>query len=145
MLFFTQKKLFSILPLKKNFPIQSWKAICFANIVQNDLRQAGWKWNSKSDWNVRQTGEYLGLFIDTVRFVFTVPPAKVYKLKQLIANIINNSNKVLVRNICRLTGFLNALHLAIGDEVRIFTRFLNLEVENSRDYNYFTKISKGSI
>ena len=56
------------------------KCLQYRDQVQSDLRQAGWKWNEKSEWNVRQTGEYLGLFIDTVRFMFTVPPAKIDKL-----------------------------------------------------------------
>ena len=33
----------------------------YRNIVQDDLRNAGWKWNNKSDWNIRQTDEYSSL------------------------------------------------------------------------------------
>ena len=56
----------------------------FRDIVRNDLRESGWRWNSKSDWELKQTGEYLGFIIDTIRFVFSIPEKKIKKLKDFI-------------------------------------------------------------
>ena len=117
----------------------------FRDIVRSDLRNSGWRWNSKSDWELKQTGEYLGFIIDTIRFVFSIPEKKIKKLKDFITSLLNNPKWVLVRDICRFTGFLNSWFIAIGREVHLFSKHLNTEINNSAGYNSHVKLSPGSI
>lgn len=77
----------------------------------------------KSDWEPRQTGEWLGIIIDTVRMLFVVPEKKIFKLKAKLNALIDDFPMLHVR-VASLGGFVMSLGVALGPIVRLFTRHM---------------------
>ena len=92
-----------------------------ASLIQrSDLASSGFIPNeSKSQWEPVQVGEWLGLLINTIQFMFQIPEAKLAKLKRSLESMILDGYATY-RELARLAGFIISLSLAVGPIARLF-------------------------
>ena len=68
-----------------------------------------------------QRAEYLGMFVDTVRGCFEVPPAKRNRVIALIQSVLEHSASCTVHSLEIITGNLASMHWAFGPLSRLMT------------------------
>jgi len=109
-------------------------ALISAKAVFQDLENSGFVINiEKSDFEPKQTGEWLGSIIDTRNMTFTVPKRKIEKLKHSLSNTLSCQYSS-AKQLSKIAGQLSSMHLAIGPLVRLFTRNIYRTIENATDW-----------
>ena len=68
--------------------------------------------------------KFLGYIVDLGANRLTVDPKRVTKLKSILGQLLSKPRRVHVKDLARVTGLLQSMHLAVGQSVRIFTRSL---------------------
>ena len=68
--------------------------------------------------------KFLGYIVDLGANRLTVDPSRVLKLKAILGRLLASPRRVHVKDLARVTGMLQSMHLAVGQSVRIFTRCL---------------------
>ena len=78
-----------------------------ASLIQrSDLASSGFIPNeSKSHWEPVQVGEWLGFLINTIKFMFQIPDAKLAKLKRSLESLVLD-NYATNRELARLADFI---------------------------------------
>jgi len=101
-------------------------ALAASHIVQRDLALAGLKVSvSKSDFEPKQIGEWLGVVIDTISMQISLSDRKIEKIISSVKKCLAIRTQVVpVREIARVAGFLVSAFAAIGPLTRLFTRHL---------------------
>ena len=122
-------------------------ALAASQIVQQDLLNSGFKVNiSKSDFTPKQTGEWLGLFIDTISMHFSLPDKKLSKIHNVISECLHNRDQhVSVRTVARIAGFIISASRAIGRLTRLFSRHLYRTIESRTSWSDRILSSAGAI
>ena len=94
-----------------------------ASLIQRShLASSGFIPNeSKSQWAPVQVGEWLGILINTIQFMFQIPEAKLAKLKRSLESMILDGYATY-RELARLAGFIISLSLTVGPIACLFTR-----------------------
>ena len=111
-----------------------------ARIVKSDIEKSGFVINmTKSDFEPKQVGEWLGTNIDTKSMKFSVPIRKIKGIKACIKSILVDST-CTVKQLSKVTGLLSSMHLSIGPLVRLFTRYLYRTIENRNTWFDFIHI-----
>ena len=106
------------------------EALQAGNTVFHDITMSGFMINvEKSDFQPKQTGEWLGTIIDTRDMTFTIPERKIKKLK---LNITSSLRQKLssAKQISKIAGQVSSMYLAIGPLVRLFTRHMYRLIES---------------
>ena len=99
-------------------------------IERKDLEAAGFVINEeKSNWQPVQIGEWLGIFINTVRLTYQIPPRKVDKLRNSLQELVSDGYSTY-RDLARLAGFIISLSLAVGPIARLFTRQMHYAIQS---------------
>ena len=114
-----------------------------ASLIQRrDLKLSGLKCNeSKSDWEPRQIGQWLGCIIDTIRMIFQVPSQKIEKLKRAFLNVLD-AERVPIKDIARISGYLVAMTIALGPIARLFTRQMYFVIACRRSWQDHVFVSE---
>ena len=68
--------------------------------------------------------KFLGYIVDLGAKRLTVDPSRVLKLKAILGRLLASPRRLHVKDLARVTGMLQSMHLAVGQSVRIFTRCL---------------------
>ena len=68
--------------------------------------------------------KFLGYVVDLGANRLTVDPNRVLKLDAILGRLLASLRRVHVKDLARVTGMLQSMHLAVGQSVRIFTRCL---------------------
>ena len=91
-----------------------------SKLVRSDLQLSGWKSNEKkSNWEPRQLGEWLGIFVDTIRMLLIIPEKKIGKLKSVLTGLIDQFPNLSVKDIARVSGFVISLTVELGPTARL--------------------------
>ena len=99
-----------------------------AQLVLLDIQSAGFIVStSKSDFTPRQTGEWLGISIDTQDLTFRVPDKKIDRLKSKISALLL-SHRTTAKQLASVAGTINSMSLAIGPMVQMMTRSMYSQV-----------------
>ena len=99
-------------------------------IERKDLEAAGFVINEeKSNWQPVQIGEWLGIFINTVRLTYQISPRKVDKLRNSLQELVSDGYSTY-RDLARLAGFIISLSLAVGPIARLFTRQMHYAIQS---------------
>ena len=113
--------------------------------ITESLESAGFVINQeKSNLQPRQVGEWLGSVINTIEMKYSVPEAKVKKLKQRLASIETKS-KVTSRFLSKITGQLSSMYLSLGPIVRLMTRSLFMDIQSHPEWDAYFYLSTDSI
>ena len=114
-----------------------------ASLIQRgDLKRSGLKCNeSKSDLEPRKIGQWLGCIIDTIRMIFQVPSQKIEKLKRAILNVLD-AERVPIKDIARISGYLVAMTIALGPIARLFTRQMYFVIACRRSWQDHVFVSE---
>lgn len=111
-------------------------------IQKKDLALSGLKSNeSKSEWEPRQVGQWLGIIIDTIHMIFQVPSPKLEKLKRVILDILAR-HTVLVKDVAKVAGYLNAMTIAVGPIARLFTRQMYFVIACRRSWRDYVLVTE---
>ena len=111
-------------------------------IQKKDLALSGLKVNaSKSVWEPRQIGEWLGFIINTIRMVYQVPPKKIESLKRKITSILYSCN-VCIKDIARIAGYIVSMTIAIGSIARLFTKQMYHTTTQRNSWSDYVSISE---
>ena len=89
------------------------RAIALTGFIANE---------EKRQWVPSQLGELLGFVLDLQHGIFRVPEKRVEALNRLIDTIIDNHFTVSARCLSGFSGSLVSMGLALGPEVRLWTR-----------------------
>ncbi len=122
-------------------------ALAASHIVQKDLALSGLKVSaSKSDFVPKQSGEWLGLVIDTISMQFSLPEKKIHKIQAAIGECLSVRSQVIsVRDIARIAGFIISAFAAIGPLTRLFTRHMYKTIESRDSWSSKVNLSAGTI
>lgn len=122
-------------------------AIAASKIVQKDLLLSGFKVNdSKSDFIPKQSGQWLGMIIDSVAMTFSLPDKKLKNILHAIRVCLDRqSYYIRVRDIARIAGFIISAAKAIGRLSRLFTRHLYRAIESRMSWSSKVILSPGAI
>ncbi len=122
-------------------------AIAASRIVQRDLALSGFKVSeSKSDFNPKQSGVWLGMSIDTFSMQFKLPDNKLEKLQVAIRQCLSKRAQYIpVKDIARIAGFIISASDAIGRLSRLFTRHLYRMIESRNTWSSRIPLSEGAI
>ena len=94
-----------------------------SKLVRSDLQLSGWKSNEKkSNWELRQLGEWLGIIADTIGMLFIILEKKIVNLKSVLTGLIDEFPNLRVRDVARVSGFMTFLTLTLGPIARLFVR-----------------------
>lgn len=121
-------------------------ALAASQIVQKDLALSGLKVSeSKSFFIPQQSGQWLGLLIDTVSMQFTLPEKKMQKLQDSISHLLTAPTQIVpVREIARTAGFIISAFEAIGPLTRLFTRHMYRTIESRESWSSRVLLSAGT-
>ena len=62
--------------------------------------------------------KFLSYIVDLGANRLTVDPSRVLKLKAVLGRLLASPRRVHVKNLARVTGMLQSMHLAVGQSVR---------------------------
>ena len=91
--------------------------------------------------------KFLGYIVDLGANRLTVDPKRVTKLKSILGQLLAKPRRVHVKDLARVTGLLQSMHLAVGQSVRIFTRSL-YELMNQKPlnvWNWHLALDEGAL
>ena len=113
-------------------------------IQGKDLLASGFVINEqKLRWTSRQSGEWLGFIINTIKMQFQVPQTKVAKLKPQLNAAIQDCF-ITIRKLAKIAGFVNSMSLAVGPISRLLTRQMYFAIESRSGWDHLLCIS-GSL
>ena len=93
--------------------------------VLSDIKAAGLSLSmSKLVLEPQKSIKFLGYIVDLGANRLTADPSRVAKLKSILGQLLARPRRVHVKDLARITGMLQSMHLAVGQSVRIFTRSL---------------------
>ena len=93
--------------------------------VLSDIQAAGFSLSiPKLVLAPQKSIKFLGYVVDLGANRLTVDPNRVLKLKAILGRLQASLRRVHVKDLARVTGMLQSMHLAVGQSVRIFTRCL---------------------
>ena len=93
--------------------------------VLSDIQAAGFSLSiPKLVLAPQKSIKFLGYIVDLGANRLTVDPKRVMKLKSIVGQLLAKPRRVHVKNLARVAGLLQSMHLAVGQSVRIFTRSL---------------------
>ena len=96
---------------------------CWAEIIQNDLKQAGFKINEeKSCWTPSQCVKWLGIILDSNKNIYEVPSDKLGRLKISIFKNLKYKLSCSTRELAKTVGKITSLFHAYGGIVYIMTK-----------------------
>ena len=91
--------------------------------------------------------KFLGYIVDLGANRLTVDPKRVTKLKSILGQLLAKPRRVHVKDLARVTGLLQSMHLAVGQSVRIFTRSL-YDLMNQKPlnvWNWHLALDEGAL
>ena len=91
--------------------------------------------------------KFLGYIVDLGANRLTVDPKRVTKLKSILGQLLSKPRRVHVKDLARVTGLLQSMHLAVGQSVRIFTRSL-YDLMNQKPlnvWNWHLALDEGAL
>ena len=110
--------------------------------ISDCLEKSGFLVNvEKSELEPKQSGEWLGVEIDTRRMMYTVPQKKIDKLKLRLKNICA-SKSASARLLSQVTGTLSSMKRSIGPLVALMTRSTYCDMERHHDWDSYSTISE---
>ena len=71
----------------------------------------------------------MGVIIDTINLIFTIPQEQSLKLKSSIENVLNQTS-VIPKHLVKRAGQPSSMHLALGLIVRLFLRKIYYDIES---------------
>ena len=93
--------------------------------VLSDIQAAGFSLSiPKLVLAPQKSVKFLGYIVDLGANRLTVDPSRVLKLKAILGRLLASPCRVHVKDLARVTGMLQSMHLAVGQSVRISTRCL---------------------
>ena len=93
--------------------------------VLSDIQAAGFSLSiPKLVLAPQKSIKFLGYIVDLGANRLTVDPSRVLKLKAILGRLLASPRKVHVKDLARVTGMLQSMHLAVGQSISIFTRCL---------------------
>ena len=94
------------------------------------VRRFGWHLNmDKLDLRMVTALNLLGFNIDTGDLTVGVPDKRRAKLSRTVRAVLAAPHAAVVRDVCRVIGQIQSMHLALGITCRIRSRYLNLFVK----------------
>ncbi|MCP3668061.1 MAG: hypothetical protein GY696_37160 [Gammaproteobacteria bacterium] len=94
-------------------------------IVQRDSRSAGWlTTDSKCQWEPVQIFRWLGVMIDCIRFVLSIPDDRVRACLELISFVMRPGSSVTARHLASVAGKIMSMSCVIGPIAQLQTRNL---------------------
>ena len=103
--------------------------------VLTDLATSGFILNKKkSQLQPSQCTRFLGILIDTVHMVFSVPTDRVQSLQQALQNV-SGQKSATPRCVARITGMLASMRLALGPLARCLTHGLITFINEGQAWN----------
>ena len=100
-------------------------------MITEDLQRAGLVLNQKkSHLTPARVGKWLGVNIDLVEGMFSIPTERIDKLKSRLASLLSGSTAT-ARALAKVTGLVMSMRIAIGPVARLRTRAL-YQMVNSR-------------
>lgn len=88
---------------------------------------------TKCFWQPHTSITFLGLVIDSTTLTFSVPSAKVAKLKEIVHDALSDhhhAKPIQVRLLARVTGKIVSMTLALGPVTRLMTRAMYRSIED---------------
>ena len=88
--------------------------------VLSDIQAAGFSLSiPKPVLALQQSVHFLGCTVDLGANRLTVDPRRVLKLKAILGRLLAGPRRVHVKDLARVTGMLQSMHLAVGQSVRL--------------------------
>lgn len=115
------------------------------DILVPDTEKAGFLFNEKSDFEPKTRQMFLGMFVDTVRRRFEVPPAKREILIALLQQSLRDHNYCSVHTLEILAGNLASMHWAFGPLSRLMTMSLYADISSAPSRFAHIRLSDTSI
>ena len=116
--------------------------------VLSDIQAAGFSLSiPKLVLAPQKSIKFLGYIVDLGANRLTVDPKRVTKLKSILGQLLARPRRVHVKDLARVTGLLQSMHLAVGHSVRIFTRSL-YDLMNQKPlnvWNWHLALDEGAL
>ena len=116
--------------------------------VLSDIQAAGFSLSiPKLVLEPQKSIKFLGYIVDLGANRLTVDPKRVTKLKSILGQLLAKPRRVHVKDLARVTGLLQSMHLAVGQSVRIFTRSL-YDLMNQKPlnvWNWHLALDEGAL
>ena len=110
-------------------------------IIKRDLLLAGYIPNArKSSWLPVSIFSWLGFIYNLVTGFIYAEQRKLDNLVSLL-KVTKAKRRVPVRQLAKITGFLNALHLAFSDVVYLKAKFIQIIIGKSNNWDRYVSIS----
>ena len=116
--------------------------------VLSDIKAAGFSLSmSKLVLEPQKSIKFLGYIVDLGASRLAVDPSRVTKLKSILGQLLARPRRVHVKDLARITGLLQSMHLAVGQSVRIFTRSLYDLINQKPDnvWNWHLALNDGAL
>ena len=116
--------------------------------VLSDIQAAGFSLSiPKLVLAPQKSIKFLGYIVDLGANRLTVDPKRVTKLNSILGQLLAKPRRVHVKDLARVTGLLQSMHLAVGQSVRIFTRSL-YDLMNQKPlnvWNWHLALDEGAL
>ena len=124
-------------------------ALRVAGIVRSDLENAGWVLNiQKTRLSPFRVGIWLGWLLDLGVGCLSVPEERIQKLLKSIDKLMERSREgrtIQVRQLAGVVGQIIATKLALGNIVRLRTRFCYQAINNCRTWSDNLNMSQPAL
>ncbi len=110
--------------------------------VRRDLQYAGWfDASEKYYWIPRQLADWLGITIDLLRYVLSIPSHRVKACLEAISVILNSPTQQTARSVAKVTGKLISMAQVVGPIAQLQTRALYQCILNRASWDSFVSLN----